>query len=113
MEIDGLACGEPKRKILPSRDLGAGHMPCEVQDIQERPRGEPVTVVVDLGAIQVDNSSDLLKVIFGELLDLFAGQSGSGLVTAGGVAHERGVVANDDHGRMTEILKLAELAQGN
>ena len=66
-----------------------------------------------LGAFQVDDPADLTKVVAGVLLDLRPAQRGPGLVAARGVAHQGGVVADDDDGRMPQVLKLAELAQGD
>ena len=51
------------------------------------------------------------EVVAGVGLDLLLGQPGAGLVAAGGVADERGVVADDDDGRVAEVLELPQLAQ--
>ena len=64
---------------------------------------------MDLGAVEVDDPADLAEVVLGVGLDLFLGQLGAGLVAAGGVADEGGIVADDDDGRVTEVLELAEL----
>ena len=54
-----------------------------------------------------------VEVIAGVGLDLVLGQLGPGLVAAGGVADQGRVVADDDDGRVAQVLKLPELAQGN
>ena len=51
------------------------------------------------------------EVVAGVGGDLLLGQRDAGLVAAGGVADERRVVADDDDGRVAEVLKLAELAE--
>ena len=88
-------------------------MPRQVEDVEERPRREPVAVVVDLGPVQVDDPADLAEVVLGVGLDLLLGQLGAGLVAARGIADERRVVADDDDRRVTEVLKLPQLPQGD
>src|SRR5262249_13692931 len=62
---------------------------------------------------QVDDLADLVEVVPGVLGDLLLGQPGPRLVAPGGVADERGVVADDDDGRVPEVLELPQLAQGD
>ena len=66
---------------------------------------------MDLGAVEVDQPADLAEVVLGIGLDLFLGELGAGLVAARGVADEGGVVADDDHGRVTEVLELPEFPE--
>ena len=54
-----------------------------------------------------------VEIVAGVGLHLFLGQLGAGLVAARGVAHQGRVVADDDDGRVAQVLKLAQLAQGN
>ena len=85
----------------------------QVEDLEERPLGEPVAVFVDLGLAQVDDAADLGEIVAGVGFDLLLGELGAGFVAARRIAHQGRVVADDDHGRVTQILKLAQLAQGD
>ena len=68
---------------------------------------------MDLGPVQVDDPADLREVVAGVGLDLLLGQRGPGLVAAGGVADQGRVVADDDDGRVAQVLELPQLAQGD
>ena len=68
---------------------------------------------MDLGLAQVDDPADLREIVVGVGLDLLLGQLGAGLVAARGVADQGRVVADDDDGRVTQVLELAQLAQGD
>ena len=74
---------------------------------------EPVAVVVHLRAGEVDDPADLGEVVAGVGLDLLLGQLRSGLVTARRIAHQRGVIADDDDGGVAQVLELTQLAQRN
>ena len=68
---------------------------------------------MDLGSAHVDDPADLVEIVDGVGFDLFLGELGARLVAAGGVADQGGVVADDDDGRVAQLLKLPELAQGD
>ena len=94
-------------EILAGGDLREGHVTGQVEDVEERPGREPVAVVVDLGPVEVDDPADLAEVVLGDWSTWSFGELGTGLVAAGGVADQRGVVADDDDGRVTQVLELA------
>ena len=68
---------------------------------------------MDLGPAQVDDPADLGEIVAGVGFDLLLGQLGAGLVAARWVADQGRVVADDDDGRVTQLLELTELAQGD
>ena len=68
---------------------------------------------MDLGLAQVDDPADLSEIVEGVGLDLFLGQLGSGLVAARRVADQGRVVADDDDGRVAQVLKLPQFPQGD
>src|SRR5262249_27916069 len=74
---------------------------------------EPLAVVTDLGAVDVDDLADLAQVIAGIGLDLLLRQPSARLVTTRWVADEGSVVADDKDRLMAEFLELAQLPQGN
>ena len=55
--------------------------------------------------------ADLGDVGFGVGVDLFAGEHGAGLVSAGGIADAGGVIADDQHGLVAPVLELADDVQ--
>ena len=71
---------------------------------------EPLGVVADLGLFGVEDLEDLLLVGFGVGVDLFAGERLAGDVLAGGVADERGGVADEEDDGVAELLEVAQLA---
>ena len=79
--------------------------------VEERHLAEPVAVVRDFGAVDVDDLADLKEIILGVGLDLFRREAGARLVAAAGVADEGGVVADDEDGLMAEFLEQPQLAQ--
>jgi len=91
VQVDRLLGGKPLGEILAGRDLRQGHVPRQVEDVEERPGREPIAVVVDLGAVEVDDPPDLAEIILGVGLDLLGRQLGPRLVAPRGVADERGV----------------------
>jgi len=59
----------------------------------------------------IEHLAGLLEVRLGVGVDLGAGEHRAGLVHAGRVAHAGGVIADDHHGLVAEVLELAHLAQ--
>src|SRR5271157_2420215 len=113
MEIDWLFGGDSLGEVFAGAHLAQGHVPHQVENLEERPFREPVAVVVNLRSVQVDDPADLLEVIAGVGFHLRLGQFGPGLVAAGGVADQGRIIADDDAGRVAQVLELPELAQGN
>jgi hypothetical protein len=58
----------------------------------------------------VEDFEDLGLVGFGVGVDLFAGEGLAGDVAAGGVADERGEVADEEDDLVAELLEVAQLA---
>ena len=54
---------------------------------------------------------DLVGVGFGVLLDHFGFEGGAGFGAAGGVADASGVVADDDDGKVSGLLELANFGE--
>ena len=106
VQRDGLFLLEALVKVLALQHLrdsefrGQADHPLEAQLVQ------PLGVVADLGLFGVENLENLLLVGFGVRVDLFAGQRLAGDVAAGGVADERGEVADEEDDGVAEILKV-------
>ena len=113
VKINGFLGGDAVGEIFACGDLTQGHLAGELENLQEAPPREPVAVVVDLSLVEIDQTPDLVEIIAGVGRDLVFGQLGAGLIAAGGIADQRGVVADDDHGGVAQVLELAELAQGD
>ena len=114
MEVNGLLGGDPLGEIFARGDLAEGHVAGQVEDSggtssakTSRRCDEPRP------SIKVDDPADLPEVIAGVRGHLLLGELGAGLVPTRRVADECRVVADDDHGRVAQVLKLPELAQGN
>ena len=84
-------------------------------DIDQAHLAEPFAVVANFKMIDIgeENFADLCDVGFGVGVDFFAGELRAGFVAPGGVADAGGVIADDENGFVTEILKLADHAQRN
>ena len=113
MKINRLLGGQTLGEILSGRDLREGHQAGEVENLEKGPLREPVAVVMNLGLGEVDDLADLIEVVLGVFGHLGFGQARTGFVAARGVAHQGGVVSDDDDGGVAEILKLPELSERN
>ena len=85
----------------------------QAEDVEEAEAAEPVAVGAHLRLVDVDDLAHLLQVIAGVALDLFLRQPGARLVTAAGIADERGVIADNQDRLMAEFLEKLELPQGH
>ena len=127
LEHDGVVALEERVEELDNRDrgvgfvalgeviarehLGHGHAAAELEGVEERHLAEPLAVAADLGLLGVEDLVGLLEVGLGVLLDLLLGEDRAGLGLTGGVADTGGVVADDEHGLVAELLELAELLE--
>jgi hypothetical protein len=71
---------------------------------------EPLGVVADLGLFGIEDLENLLLVGLGVGGDLLGRQRLARDVAAGGVADERGRVADEEDDRVAELLEVAQLA---
>ena len=61
----------------------------------------------------VEDLTGLVEIGLGVAFDVVGIQHRTRLVLAGRIADERGVVADDEHGFVAEVLELPEFAQDN
>ncbi len=105
-----LFCLEAVAELLALEHLREGDLGGEIDHAGIAELVEPLRVVADLGLVAVEDAEDLVLVGGGVLHDLFAGEGLAGLRLAGGVADERGGVADEEDDGVAELLEVAQLA---
>ena len=104
-----MALGE----IVAREHLLDRHVAAELDGIEERHLAEPVAVGADLGLSSVEDAVSLVEVSRGVGGNLLGREYGASGRPPRGVANPGGEVANDEHGLVAEVLKLAELIQAD
>jgi hypothetical protein len=113
MQKDGTLFAVAFGKVVACEQLSDGDATAEAENICEGHAAEPVSVAMHFGSLQIDNFADLVEVVAGIVFDFVGCEPfAASFVAAAGVTHECRVVADDNHGLMSEVLKLAELSQG-
>ncbi len=107
---DGFLVVEALVEVLALKHLGDGELAEELDEVVVGQLVEPLGVEADFGLVAVEDLEDLLLVGGGVVGDLFAGERLAGLRFAGGVADERGGVADEEDDGVAELLEVAQLA---
>ena len=107
---DGLLFLEALVELVALEHLRDGEVGGEADHALEAELVEPLGVEADLGLVAVEDAEDLVGVGFRVFVDLLAGQRLAGDVAAGGIADERGEVADEEDDLVAEILEVLELA---
>jgi hypothetical protein len=113
VQVDRLLFSEALGEFLALQHALHGDLAHQAHHVEEAELAEPVAVARHLQAVAVNDLFDLLEVVLRVRLHLLGRQAGAGLVPAAGVADQRGVVADDQHGLVTQLLKEAQLPQGD
>ena len=104
--VGGVALGE----VVALEQLGHGGRAREPEQLLHR-HVEPLAVAAHLGALGVEHGERLALERLGVAVDLRRVELRAGGRAAARVAHARGVVADDQHHGVAEVLELAQLAQ--
>ena len=110
MQADGLLGLEALVKLVALQHLRNGEVRREADGALVAQLAQPLGVVADLGRLLVEDFEDLLLVGLGVGVNLLARQRLAGHVAPGGVADQRGKVADQEDDRVAELLKVAQLA---
>jgi len=115
VEVDVDALAVAIREILAGEDLRDGFARGQADDVDQAHFGKPLAVVAHFETLGVGEKdlADLIDVGFCVAVDFFAGELGTGVVAAGGIADAGGVVADNQDGFVAPFLKLPDDAQGN
>ncbi len=104
--------GHPLGEVVALEQLRDGGHAYEREQLAHR-HVQPLAVAPQLqaGRIGIEDAKCLLLVGAGVVFDLLVVEHGAGGRAARGVADARGVVADDQHDPVAEVLELAQLAQ--
>ncbi len=87
------------------------HLGRQPHHVREAHQAEPVAVAHDLQPLHVQDLAGLFEIRLRIGQHLFVGELGAGLALAGRVADHAGVVADDQHGLVSQVLEHAQLSQ--
>src|SRR6185295_11322938 len=101
---------KPLFEVVTLQQLGDRRLSCQTNKVVGAEFCKPFVVESDFGALSIEQLEDLLFVGLGVLVDLFAGQRGSGCRAPGGIADHPGEIADQKNDRVTELLEVPHLA---
>jgi len=113
VQVDGCAGFVPFGEVIAFQHTLHGDLAGKAQNIEKRVLAKPLAVVADFGLGGVNDLADLFEVINSVVLNLLLSQPGPSLIAAAGIAHQGGVISDNQYGLMTQLLELPELAQWN
>ena len=113
MQVNRVALAIALAEVLAGQELLHGKMRGNVNQVAELERAQPLVVVADDRAFRVQHLEGLVRISLGIGHDLFKGHERAGLVLVAGVAHQAGERADEEDGRVAQVLELAQFAHGH
>src|SRR5712691_4708979 len=98
-------------EVVPLQHLGYRFVAEQSNGIAQVKLFKPLSLIVNFGQVTINDSEKLLKVGSSVGLDLLRRKWLTCLLTVAGIAQAGRPVTDDDHGFMTKLLKLTQLAE--
>jgi hypothetical protein len=111
VQADGLVRLPAFGEVFALQHLRDRHPGGQGDDLGEVQFAQPLAVEAHHGLVPIQDPRQLVHVGRRVRLDLFFGKHRARRGTAGRVADQCGVVADDEHDRMAQVLELAQFAQ--
>src|SRR5262249_38089864 len=103
VHVDCLTFPDALREVVTFQHALHGNLRHQTEHIEEMKTGEPFAVVAHLRLVNVDDFAHLLQVIASVGFDLVYGETSPRLIPAARIAHEGGVVADDNYGFVAKL----------
>ncbi len=111
MQVDRAVLLEARAEVLALHHARQRVAPGQAHQAYRAKRQQPAAVVIDDRLSLVQHLPDLALVGLGVGLHLLRGELGARRLLAGGIADERGEVADQEDHAMAELLEVPHLAQ--